>query len=100
MVFASHYVIKNILRVLERKDITGGTELCEKFSSRYSEDRELLDVCSEFKSYLKTRDSKKLEKIKSTLRELKDIRERETSGGTRLWLKDRRPGVMQLIRII
>jgi len=99
MVLASHYVIKSISIVLEKKDITESQELCEKFSKRYFNDRELQNICKDFRSYLKTRDSDELERIKSTLNRLKDIRKRETSGGTRLWFKDRRPGVMQLIKI-
>jgi len=99
MVLASHYVIKSISIVLEKKDIAQSQELCEKFSKRYFDDMELQNICNDIRSYLKTRDKKELEKIKSLLKKLKSVRKRETSGGARLWYKDRRPGVMQLIKI-
>jgi hypothetical protein len=99
MVLASHYVIKSISIVLEKKDLTESEDVCDKFSRRYVGDEELQRICNDFKSYLSTRDDEELEKIKLALKKLKDVRKRETSGGTRLWYKDRRPGVMQLIRI-
>jgi len=99
MVLASHYVIKNMFRVLESRDVVEAKEIFKKFSVRYSDDTKLVRIYNEYSKYLKSRDPEKLDEIKSTLNRLKDIRKRETSGGTRLWFKDRRPGVMQLIKI-
>lgn len=99
MVLASHYVIKSISIVLEKQDIPKGTEVCNKFSKRYSEDADLQRIFNEFKAYLETRDDGELKKIKTALKRLTSIRKSETSGGTRLWYKDRRPGLMQLVKI-
>jgi hypothetical protein len=100
MILAGYYVIKNLLLVLDRGDLTESKDLFDKFSRRYLNDEELQRIFDEFNSYLKIEDSKKLDNIKAALRELGEVRKREASGGTELWLKDRRPGVMQLIRIV
>ena len=99
MVTASHYVIKNMSMVLESRDLVETNEMFKKFSVRYSDDIKLMCICNEYSKYLKSRDPEKLDEIKSALERLKVTRKRETSGGTRLWFKDRRPGVMQLIKI-
>ncbi|MBN2014837.1 MAG: hypothetical protein JW778_06620 [Candidatus Altiarchaeota archaeon] len=99
MVLASHYVIKSISIVLEKKDLADTEAVFEKFSSRYSEDRDLQKICDNFRAYLGTRNREELEKIKKTLERLNEARKKESVGGTKLWFKDRRPGTMQLIKV-
>lgn len=99
MVLASHYVIKSISIILEKRDLAESEAVIEKFSSRYYEDKELQKICDDFKAYLATRNKEELSKIKKTVERLNAVRKKERMGGTRLWFKDRRPGTMQLIKI-
>ena len=99
MITASHYVIKNISVVLETKDLIDAREVFEKFSTRYSADRELQEIWDEFREYLQSMEDEKLDNIKSTLEKLKNIRRLETSGGTDIWFTGTRPGIAQLVKV-
>ncbi len=78
---ASHFVIEDILKEIE-DDLEG---VCEKFATRYPDDRELVDILSV--------KEKELKKIKEALIELANKRKfTESSGGTDLWMSDRRKG--------
>jgi len=78
---ASHFVIEDILKEIE-DDMEG---VCEKFEHRYPDDKELVDILSA--------KEKNLKKIKDSLRKLANKRKfTENSGGTGLWMPDRRKG--------
>jgi len=100
MVTASYYVIKEVSRILEKKDMLEGHEVFEKFSKRYTDDKEFQDIYEKFKEYLDKNDKRILEDIKSKLKKLGNMRKWQTSGGSgNLWYKDRRPGIIQQVRI-
>ena len=94
MVLASHHVIRDILEIVESGDLKELQDMCTKFCKRYPEDGELhriiCGVDSKISEYMLSRDKKALEDIKAELTELMNIRKMETSGGERLWFKDRR----------
>ncbi|HIE34413.1 MAG TPA: hypothetical protein EYP86_04680 [Candidatus Altiarchaeales archaeon] len=100
MITASYYVIKEVSQILEKKDMLEGHEVFEKFSKRYTNDKEFQEIYEKFKEYLNKNDKRILEDIKTKLKKLGDMRRWQTSGGiSNLWYKDRRPGVIQLVRI-
>lgn len=78
MVQASHYVIKNLSRVLLKRDLEAAEELFNKFAVRYTEDEELQKVCDEFDAYLKTRDIELMNKITKDIEELMYLRKLES----------------------
>jgi len=95
MVLASHHVIGDILEIIEGGDLRELRDICTKFCERYPLDEDLRRIIcgadSKISEYLISRDERILEDIKSELWELMNIRKMETSGGERLWFKDRRP---------
>ena len=100
MITASPYVIKNMSKVLEKKDLIETKEVFEKFLMRYENDEELRVICDDFMRYISTRDREMLSKIRSELEELKNTRRLETIGSTELWYKNRRPGIMQSVVVM
>jgi len=90
MTLASHYVFKEMVNAL--KNPKTARDVFEKFYKRYQDDIELVDVCKRFREYLKSKDSAELKGIRKTLKELRETRREETSGGNDLWYTDRRPG--------
>lgn len=95
MVLASHHVIRDILEAVEGSDLEKLEDECLKFCERYPKDDELHRIIcgddSMLSSYLSSRDDKLLERLKSELQELLNVRKIESSGGEKLWFKDRRP---------
>lgn len=95
MVYASYHVIKDILEIIEEKDLDKLQKECAKFCKRYPNDGELHElICtadSKLSEYIVSKDEKPLEGLKSKLKDLVNIRKIETSGGDKLWFKDRRP---------
>ena len=94
MVLAGHHVIKDIAEVVEKKDIKKLREL-QKFCERYPNDEELQTImCGESslaEEYIVSGDETSQEKLKKELHDLLTVRQIETSGGEKLWFKDRRP---------
>ncbi|HIE34414.1 MAG TPA: hypothetical protein EYP86_04685 [Candidatus Altiarchaeales archaeon] len=99
MITASHYVIRNLSEVLEKKDLIEAKEAFEKFLARYENDRELKEVCDKFMLYLESRDKEVLSKIRSDLEKLKNTRRIRSQGGSGLWQRNRRPGLGHYILI-
>ncbi len=95
MVLASYHVIRDVLEIIESSDMEKLQDMCAKFCKRYPEDEEFRKIIcgavSKLSEYMLSRDETVLGDIKSELRELMNIRKMETSGGDRLWYKDRRP---------
>jgi len=100
MITASPYVIKNMSRILEKKDLIETKEVFEKFLMRYENDEELRVICDNFMEYISTRDQEMLSRIRSKLEKLKNTRKLGTHGGTELWYRNRRPGVMQSVMVM
>lgn len=94
MVLAGHHVIKDIIEVVDKKDMEKLMEL-QKFCERYPDDEELQKImCGESslaEEYIVSRDEASQGKLKKELHDLMTIRQIETSGGEKLWFKDRRP---------
>lgn len=90
MIFASHYVIEDLLHTLEGGDIEEMRKMCEKYCGRYKNDSELIRTCNMIPIDLEEIGDETLKDIKSRLKELSSARRLETSGGTRLWFEDRR----------
>lgn len=95
MVFASHHVIKDIQDVLESGNIKELREITKKFCERYPKDEELMHIiCGEksvLEEYILTRKDEALGNLKKELHDLWNLRQLESSGGEKLWFKDRRP---------
>ena len=90
MILSSHYVIKDILHTVERQDVEEIKKICQKYTNRYRNDRELTLVCDiVMRNYDKMRE-KELSEMKSKLEELLSIRKLDVAGGTGLWFADRR----------
>ncbi len=99
MVLASHYVIKNICLILEQEDMDNVNAALDKFSKRYVDDLELHLLYNEFLKYLETRNKEDLVKIKAALVKLMVARKTETSGGSKLWFKNVRPGTVRRVDV-
>jgi hypothetical protein len=94
MALASYHVLRGIVEIVERGDMGELQDVCAKFCERYPNDRELhkitCEVDSKISEYLITKDEKLLDDVKAELTRLINIRKMETTGGDRLWYKDRR----------
>lgn len=90
MILASHYVIEDLLHILEDGDIEEIRKICEKYCRRYKNDSDLIRICNMILDLEEEAGDEILEDIKSRLKELSNTRRLETSGGTRLWFEDRR----------
>ncbi|MBN2014006.1 MAG: hypothetical protein JW778_02390 [Candidatus Altiarchaeota archaeon] len=95
MVLAGHHVISDLIVVVESNDVEKVKDICEKFCGRYPQDEELLNIICEGSSpaseFIAAGDEASREKLKSELQRLWNIRQLESSGGEKLWYKDRRP---------
>ena len=94
MVLASHHVIQEIIDVVDDNDMKKLREFCTKFCKRYPKDDSLQNIiCGEsslVEEYILSREDAVLEKLKSGLHKLWNVRQLESSGGERLWFKGRR----------
>jgi len=88
-IFASHYVINDILMTVERGDLEDIRRICDKYVSRYKSDDELFAVCNRI-IFEKEIGKDVIEALKAGLKELSGTRRLEGSGGTNLWFNDRR----------
>ncbi len=86
MVLASHYVIKEILKIWANADLT--RKEFEKFAKSYPNDREFQKIFEDYKACVESKGN--LDDVKSKLKELENIRRIDVSGGTRLPYEDRR----------
>ncbi len=98
MIIANHYIIREILYMLRTGDNAKIIEICEKFSKRYTNDKKFKNLCDALKDAVSSKDGKRIEKIKKDLKRLENIRGFETSGGTELWFKGRRPAGIHIVR--
>ena len=96
--FASHWIIEDILKAAEEKDPKNLASLCRKYAKRYPKDFEIREINKEVKGLLKSKDSKKLRGIKARLKSLAEARKLESAGGTTLWFGDRRAKGEQKVR--
>jgi hypothetical protein len=96
--FASHWIVEDILKAAEEKDFKNLGILVSKYAKKYPKDFELREISKEVKSLLKTRDTKKLTGIRKKLKNLMEARKLESAGGTQLWFGDRRSKGEQKVR--
>jgi uncharacterized protein YqeY len=96
--FASHWIIEDILKAAEEKNLKELGKICRQYVSKYPKDFEIREINKEVKEYLKSKDSKKLRGIKSRLKALMEARKLESAGGTTLWFGDRRGKGEQKVR--
>jgi len=90
MILSSHYVIKDILHTVERRDVEEIKRICYKYTSRYRNDKELTRVCDIVMRDIDVIREKGLDEMKSRLEELLSVRKLDAAGGTGLWFADRR----------
>ncbi len=88
-IFASHYVINDILMTIERGDLEDVRRICDKYVSRYKSDDELFQICNRI-LFEKEISQDVVEEISSGLKALSSIRRLEGSGGSNIWFSDRR----------
>jgi 16S rRNA C967 or C1407 C5-methylase (RsmB/RsmF family) len=96
--FASHWIVEDILKAAEEKNIKELERLCKKYAKRYPNDFEIHEINKDVKEYLKRKNDRKLREIKSKLKSLVDARKLESSGGTGLWFGDTRRKGEQEVR--
>ena len=87
---ASHYVIGDLIEVLETKDLEKTADKFKVFVKKYPDDSELSEINKTLKEAIKSNDKEALDGILKRLKELKRFRETESGGGTRLPFRDRR----------
>jgi hypothetical protein len=90
MILSSHYVIKDILHTLKRKDAEEVRKICSKYASRYRNDKELIAICEIVSKELEEITEKDFMDIEIRLEELASTRKLDNTGGTGLWYSDRR----------
>jgi len=90
MVTASHYILRDVLSLMERDRTERLEEVCSCYAKRYSSDEEFQELVSQILLGLETDDNGILEGLKPKISELITTRKIETSGGTKLWFRDRR----------
>jgi hypothetical protein len=90
MILSSHYVLKDILHTLERRDLEETKKLCEKYCERYRNDQELIKACSLMSERAGSLRDRNMSEMKNKLEELLSARKMDVSGGTNLWYSDRR----------
>ncbi|MCK4335938.1 MAG: hypothetical protein KAT94_01635 [Candidatus Aenigmarchaeota archaeon] len=96
--FASHWIIEDILKAAEEKDPKNLASLCRKYAKRYPKDFDIREINKETREFLKSKDSKKLVQIRKKLKALMEARKLESAGGTTLWFGDRRAKGEQKVR--
>lgn len=90
MVVASHYVFKDMKRLLEVGDMERLRDTTSRYCELYSEDAELQELSGKINKYLLSGNKEALEGLRSEIIELARRRQLETSGGSILWFKGRR----------
>ena len=86
---ASHWIIEEVLNNLGNADTL--PEICQKFGKRYPNDSELKSIlCSAVESMTSSCDAE-IENVRESLEILANKRKSmQGSGGTELWMPDRR----------
>ncbi len=90
MVLASHYIFMDVLSLLERNRTERLEEVCTGYSKRYSDDDEFQELISIILTALEDSNNGVLDELKPRIRNAIASRRIETSGGTKLWFKNRR----------
>ncbi|MEE9323729.1 MAG: hypothetical protein V3U72_04245 [Candidatus Aenigmarchaeota archaeon] len=96
--FASHWIIEDILKAAEEKNAKELASLCRKYAKRYPKDFEIREINKEVREFLKSKDIRKLKEIRKRLKSLMEARKLESAGGTTLWFGDRRGKGEQKVR--
>lgn len=96
--FASHWIIEDILKAAEEKNFEELKKLSSTYAKKYPKDFEIRELNNEVKEFLKTKNSRKLNEIRKKLKNLMEARKLESSGGTALWFGDRRGKGEQKVR--
>jgi hypothetical protein len=96
--FASHWIVEDILKAAEEKNAKVLASLCRKYAKRYPKDFEIREINREVREYLKSKNNRKLRGIISRLKSLMEARKLESAGGTTLWFGDRRGKGEQKVR--
>lgn len=91
MPIASKYVIKEIIYVFEKGDLSIIDEVAEKFSQRYREDLELQEILALWFENRIENPKPVVEEVLTKLRRLEVVRSSQASGTGTLWLRGRRP---------
>ncbi len=83
MALASHYVLKDVLNLLERGRYERLEEICTIYQNRYTEDEELLELFDSILDYIDSNNKSDTEKLVKRLTSLISTRRMEISGGSR-----------------
>lgn len=86
----SHFVLREVLKALEKDKKEELKSMCDKISERYPKDEEAGELCKQVKKYIKKTQKVKKKKLEKELEDLISTRKLESSGGAGLWYKDRR----------
>jgi hypothetical protein len=95
MVTAGHYVLENMYKVLDEKNLIEVREIFRKFLTRYNDDEKLREIYNCLTECVYTPDAETLGRVQHCLEELKSTRRPETNGSIALWHPNRRPGLTQ-----
>ena len=91
---ASHYVLEELIHVIDDGDTKHLGGALEKFSGRYYKDKELAKVYRDYKS-----SPKQLEKLRKKLTEMHVARKIESSGGYGIPFSDVRRAKKQELEV-
>jgi hypothetical protein len=89
VIFASHYVIGDILQTIDRGDLDEICRVCEKYVSRYKSDDDLFVACNRI-LFEKKAGVEVLSEVRGSFEKLFSSRFAEGSGGTNIRFSDRR----------
>lgn len=99
MIVASHYVIKDLLLVLQSGNSEEIKKSCTMFSSRYKDDKELNTLCKEVVELIeknkKFSEDPKFKNIVSKFKELEHFRVTADASSHGLWYSERRSKTQQ-----
>lgn len=85
MVLASHYVLKDVLNLLERGKHERLEELCTIYWDRYAEDKELLEVFDSILKHLDSTEKSNAEDMAKRLTNLISARRMEVSRDSNMY---------------
>ena len=94
MIIASHYVVKDLLLVLQSGNADEIKKSCKMFSERYKDDKELIALCSQaceiVEKNKKFKDDATFKGIEAKFKELEQTRITSDASSQGLWYSDRR----------
>jgi len=72
---ASHYIFRDMLGLIERRNLRGLDDICDTYSKRYKDDHEFQEVCNQISQYITPdKNEERMDDIKDRIIELINVR--------------------------